>query len=60
MGGQPAAVVNAVTESGTNDLHGSLFYFHRNSALDVRDFFDRGTNFRFDGISSARPWAGPS
>ncbi|MBI2821418.1 MAG: carboxypeptidase regulatory-like domain-containing protein, partial [Acidobacteria bacterium] len=40
--GQSAgAVVNAVTKSGTNELHGSLFYFHRNSALDARNFFDR-------------------
>ncbi len=33
-------VVNAITKSGTNDLHGSGFYFHRNSALDARNFFD--------------------
>jgi hypothetical protein len=34
------AVVNAVTKSGTNDLHGTVFYFGRNSALDARNFFD--------------------
>jgi hypothetical protein len=34
------AVVNAVTKSGGNDVRGSLFYFHRNSALDARNFFD--------------------
>jgi hypothetical protein len=34
------AVVNAVTKSGTNELHGSVFYFGRNSALDTRNFFD--------------------
>ncbi|MBI2822028.1 MAG: TonB-dependent receptor, partial [Acidobacteria bacterium] len=40
--GQSAgAIVNAVTKSGTNELHGSLFYFHRNSALDARNFFDQ-------------------
>lgn len=35
------AVVNVITRSGTNDLHGSVFYFHRNSALNARNFFDR-------------------
>lgn len=37
-------VLNAVTRSGTNDLHGTLFYFHRNSAVDARNFFDRTEN----------------
>ncbi|OFW36409.1 MAG: hypothetical protein A3J28_07105 [Acidobacteria bacterium RIFCSPLOWO2_12_FULL_60_22] len=34
------AVVSAVTRSGTNELHGSVFEFLRNSALDARNFFD--------------------
>jgi hypothetical protein len=34
--------VSVVTQSGTNALHGSLFEFLRNSALDARSTFDRG------------------
>ncbi|MFB3920706.1 MAG: carboxypeptidase regulatory-like domain-containing protein [Terriglobia bacterium] len=34
------AVVNAITKSGTNDFHGSLFEFLRNDKLDTRNFFD--------------------
>ncbi len=34
-------VIHAVTRSGGNQGHGGLYYFHRNSALDARNFFDR-------------------
>jgi hypothetical protein len=32
--------VNVLTKSGTNQLNGSTYYFHRNDALDARNFFD--------------------
>ena len=32
--------VNVLTKSGTNRLTGSAFEFHRNEALDARNFFD--------------------
>src|SRR5579884_442504 len=34
------AVVNVITRSGSNVVHGSAFEFLRNSALDARQFFD--------------------
>ena len=34
------AVVNVVTRSGGNNLHGSGFYFHRNTAFNARNYFD--------------------
>jgi Carboxypeptidase regulatory-like domain/TonB dependent receptor len=34
------AQINIAIKSGTNDLHGSLYEFVRNDALDARNFFD--------------------
>jgi hypothetical protein len=33
------AQMNVVTKSGTNDYHGALFEFVRNTAMDARNFF---------------------
>lgn len=37
-------VVNMVTKSGTNQLHGVLYDFLRNNDLDSRNFFSAGIN----------------
>ena len=39
-GKRPGAQVLIVTKSGTNDFHGSVYEFLRNSAMDARNFFD--------------------
>jgi hypothetical protein len=39
-GRNSGSVVNIITRSGTNQLHGSAFEFLRNSALDARNFFN--------------------
>lgn len=38
-GSQPGGVVNVVTKSGTNSIHGDAFEFLRNYALNARNFF---------------------
>ena len=38
-GMHPYAVVNAVTRSGSNQIHGNLFEFVRNGAFNARNFF---------------------
>lgn len=42
LGRAAGGVVSAVTRSGSNDVHGSVFYLHRNDNLDARNFFDPG------------------
>src|SRR6202789_1448912 len=39
LGGANGASINIVSKSGTNNVHGSLFGYFRNDALDARDPF---------------------
>ncbi|MBL8292025.1 MAG: carboxypeptidase regulatory-like domain-containing protein [Bryobacterales bacterium] len=42
------ANITAITKSGSNELHGALFWYHENSALNARPFFatTKGQNIR--------------
>ena len=42
-GKRPGAQVTIVTQSGTNQLHGSVYEFLRNNALDAPNYFDQGS-----------------
>ena len=44
FGGAGGGVVTLVTKSGTNDFHGSVYYFGRNDLLDAKDPILNATN----------------
>jgi len=53
-GNYSGGIVNVVTKSGANQLHGGAFEFLRNTALDARNFFSPERSFyrqnQFGGI----------
>src|SRR5215831_11758638 len=46
FGRSGAAVLNATIKSGTNELHGALWEFFRNDALDAADFFENAREIK--------------
>jgi hypothetical protein len=47
-GRNSGASVNVVTKSGTNEFHGTLFEFFRNTALNANEFFNKDSQLRQD------------
>jgi hypothetical protein len=45
-GRNSGSIVNIATRSGTNEFHGELFDFLRNSAMDARNFFNTAGTVR--------------
>ena len=39
FGNTGGAIINVITKSGTNELHGNFYDFHRNSALNANNWF---------------------
>jgi len=49
FGRMPGGQISIVTRSGTNDFHGTLFEYFRNSVLDAKDWFAN-----FNGLEKAQ------
>jgi hypothetical protein len=58
-GKRPGGQVTVVTTSGSNQLHGDVFEFLRNSALDARNTFAQGTNPPFKRNQFGAALGGP-
>src|SRR5579872_5528894 len=58
-GKRPGAQVSIVTASGSNQLHGSVYEFLRNSGLDARNYFDQSQIPRFQRNQFGGALGGP-
>jgi hypothetical protein len=53
------AVINAITKTGTNQLHGTAYFFDRDKIFDARNFFDKGPVPPFRRIQFGGAAGGP-
>ncbi|WP_446743755.1 carboxypeptidase regulatory-like domain-containing protein [Silvibacterium acidisoli] len=58
-GKRPGGQISIVTASGTNTLHGSVYEFLRNSALDARNYFDQANIPEFQRNNYGAAAGGP-
>lgn len=47
--GRGSGQIQMITRSGTNEIHGSAFWFHRNTALNANDWFNNQRGLASDG-----------
>lgn len=50
QGRSAGAQVSLITKSGTNDFHGSLYEFHRNTVLNANNFFNNRSGVERPGL----------
>lgn len=58
-GKRPGGQVSIATASGSNQFHGAVYDFLRNSALDARNFFDQGAIPQFQRNEFGAAAGGP-
>jgi hypothetical protein len=51
--------INVITKSGTNDWHGNVFEFLRNTNLDAANYFDRGQRGAYHQNQFGGTFGGP-
>ena len=59
VGRNPGGSVNLVTKSGTNALHGSIYYYERNQALAVTNPFSVGPKQPLENVQWGASMGGP-
>jgi hypothetical protein len=59
VGRNPGGSVNLVTKSGTNQLHGSIYYYERNQALAVQNPFNTLGELPLENVQWGASLGGP-